>query len=155
VHPCRRRDGEAVDEVEHRGSEALPAEVGLETGEQQELLADLIAHQVEVERRRLVVGEVVVLELDDRPTRSIVEQLVDVEGRHDLVVEGVEQVVAQLGDRRSCVGEAGQTGDQVQPSGHRLRNGSEFVEVVRVEHAPTLDAGISSALAGAPHRVKL
>ena len=59
-------DLELVDEPEHRRAEPLPLEVGLVAGEQQERLAELVAREVEAEPRRAVVGEVIVLEQDDR-----------------------------------------------------------------------------------------
>ena len=76
-----------VDEPEHGRAEPLPLEVGLVAGEHQELLADLVAREVEAEARRPVVGEVIALEEDDRPPGAVVEQLVGVEGRDDRGVE--------------------------------------------------------------------
>jgi hypothetical protein len=133
VHPDREPDVETLDEVVHRDDEPLPRHVGLGALEQQERRALGVGHRVQLERRLVVGLPVVGVEDHQRPARAIVEELVDVEGRDQLVVEGLQQVITQQLSGRAGVDESGQGMHEhgpVQLGQARL----EHVELVRVEH---------------------
>ena len=68
----------------------------------------------------MVLAEVILVEEDRWSTGAVVEQCVHVELRDDLWLEGVEKVVAQLGDARSGIRETGQSRDERQPGRNAL-----------------------------------
>jgi hypothetical protein len=140
VHPGGGLDLEHVDELEHRRGEAFPLEVGLVAGEEQERLTDLVVREVQVECRRLVVAQVVVVEVDERTAGTVVEQGIVVEGCHDAGVERVDEVLAQLGDGAAGVGEPREAGDHVQAEGNVGDVGGKVVETSRIAHVSTLIA---------------
>ena len=105
-----------VDEVEHRGREGVPREVRLVAGEQQERLPQRVVGERELEPRRAVVGQVVLLEGDDRAARAVVQQHVVGEDGERRRVELVAEVVDELAHGAARVGEARERDDQRQPA---------------------------------------
>ena len=89
------RDAERHDELADRLDDALPLEVGLGAGEQVVRLPVAVGEAVQEHRRVVVLDPPVGVEDHRRTAAAVVEQLVDVEGRDDLGVTGLEQVTAQ------------------------------------------------------------
>ena len=67
--------------MQHRIRKSFPLEVGLETGEEQERLADLVGRQVERETSGTVVAQVVLVEIYRRTAGTVIEKNIGVEGR--------------------------------------------------------------------------
>ena len=84
--------------LQRRGDEALPLQVGLRAGEQQERRPVGVAKQVHREARRLVALPVVGVEDHQRTPGAVVEQLVDVEAHHQLRLERGQEVLAREPD---------------------------------------------------------
>ena len=151
VDPRDALDLEAIDQAEHRLREGLPPEVGLEAGQQQERLAELVVGQVQLEGRRLVVGQVVLVEVDDRTARTVVEQDVRVEGGDHLAVERPEQVGAELTHSGTRIGEAGQARDKGEPLRH-FECRIQLEQLAGVTHRSTLERTSPDDAADSPRR---
>ena len=83
--------------------------------------------------------------------RPVVQQRVAVELGDDLVVEGLEQVLAELRDGRAGIRESGETGDQRQPLRHLVEARREVVETGWIPHVPIVRAALARpAAAGTP-----
>ena len=122
VHPGHgRRSSKRLDELQHRGGEGVPREVRLVAGEEQERLPERVVGERELEPRRPVVGQVVLVERDDGPARAVVEQHVVREDGERRRVELVPEVLDQLTDGAAGVGESRQRDDERQPARHRRR----------------------------------
>ncbi len=141
MHPGGIGDLVLLDQLDDRGREALPLEVGLEPGEQQERLAELVLGQVERELRGLVLGQVVVLERHDRAAGPVVEQGVGVEGDDLAHVEGGQQVVAELADGIAGIRESGQARHQVQAARDGAHLEGEVVQPTGIDHGSSLKLG--------------
>jgi hypothetical protein len=138
VHPGCCRDAQAVDELQHCRGEAVPLEVGLVAGQQQERLLELVLHEVHGKLRGAVLADVVLVEIDGGAAGAVVEQFVVVEGDNHLVLQRVEEVLAQLGDGGTRIRKPGQGGKQGQAAGHLRDVHRELVQAGRITHDPTL-----------------
>ncbi len=47
---------------------------------------ELVVYQIELQRRRLVIAEMILIKIDDRSARAIIEQFVGVERGDDVVI---------------------------------------------------------------------
>src|SRR4051794_31986347 len=86
VHPGHRADGELVGSIEYGVCEGLPREVWLVPCQQQELLTESIARKAQLETRRRVAGEVVLIKRDDGATGPVIKQHVVIENQHWLQI---------------------------------------------------------------------
>ena len=94
-----------LDELGHRGREALPLGVRLRPAQQQEDLAVAVPDGVQQQLRTLERGVVVVVVDHGRTPGPVVDQLVGVEDGHGLVRQRAQQVVGDQPGRRTGVHE--------------------------------------------------
>ena len=87
---------EPLDDLLDGGGEALPLDVRLGAGEQQEGRAGGVLDEPHVKGGLLVVGPAVALERQQRAPGPVVHEPVVVEAGHDLVGQRVEQPVDDL-----------------------------------------------------------
>jgi hypothetical protein len=103
-------DGEAgaqpLRQLADRGGEQLPLVVRLGPGEQQERGASRVVHQVHDEFQVVVALPVILVEDHDRAPGPIVDEPVHVEGRDDLVVQVLQQMLGEQPPGRAGVDEA-------------------------------------------------
>lgn len=141
VDPGRGLRPQPVDQFEHGRREAFPLEVGFVAGEKEELLADLILRKMKREQGRVVILEVVLVEVDRRAPSPVVEKGVVVEGRDHAGLERADEVLGELADGASGVHEAGQSRDEREPHRNVRDVRIEFVKAGRIFHPPTLTGG--------------
>ncbi len=133
-----RRDVEDLDELQDRGGERVPREVGLVSGQQHERVSEGVVREGQLEPRRPIVGEVILLERDDRPASTVVQEHVIREHRERCGVELIAQVVDELAHRTARIGEAGQRDDQRQSARHGRRRRRACVQRTGEGHASML-----------------
>ena len=105
-------DAEPHDELADGLDDALPLVVGLGAGEQVVGLPVAVGEAVQEHRRVVVLDPPVGVEDHRRPATTVVEQLVDVEGRDHLGVTGLEQVPAEDGLDVAGVDEGAERDDE-------------------------------------------
>jgi hypothetical protein len=141
VDPRRVFHAVLLDELHDSSGEPLPLEVGLEPGQEEKRLAELVFGEIQRQLRRLVLAQVVLIEEHDRASRPVVEKRVGVE-RHDLAhLEIVEQVLAHLADGAARIGEPGQPRDEVQVARNLAGLDREVVQTAGISHTPILFPG--------------
>ena len=93
VDADREGDAEGLDQLPDRLDDPLPLVVRLEAVQHEERLAVAVDHAVEHQRRVGVAGPAVAVEDHRGAAAAVVDQLVDVEGRDDGVLERGEDVL--------------------------------------------------------------
>jgi hypothetical protein len=130
VDAHRQVDAEGLAEPEDGLDHALPLVVRLGTGEEEERLPVAVGEPVQQQRGVLVGGPPVALERHHRPTSAVVEQLVEVERRHDGVVVSGQQVLGEQPLGAAGVDETAHRDEHDRrPRGRGVRVGLEAVEL--------------------------
>ncbi|MNI36955.1 hypothetical protein D3C73_910230 [compost metagenome] len=116
MDPGHQVDVEFFHDSDDGTREALPLQVGLEAGKQQERLAETVVQLVQPELWRLVVLQMVLHKADVGPPGTVVDELVGIEHGHHFGAQFVQQFRVDLPDHVTGIGKARESHDHVQPA---------------------------------------
>ena len=132
LNPGNSRHRELIDQPQNGLREGLPAKIWLKARQQQKWALKFIFDQVELQSNRTIVRDMVLVERDHGSPGTIVKQTVIIEGRDDLILEIVQQVAAQLADRRTRIRKPGETGDEGQALWYLMSRGQVVESAGRI-----------------------
>ena len=98
MYPSKRGQLEPLEQIPHGGNEGLPAEIGFIALKEQEWLVSLIPHQINSQYGWLVAFDVILFKKQRGSATSVVEQVVVVEFKDQLVIKIGKEMLRYLRD---------------------------------------------------------